>query len=921
MVIRMAVWDHGPTLLRDITMRIAGSHRLLLACMVVTGALLGPAPAHPQPATIGSVDLITSRHGQLSNVEIAVRMSEATPGSATTVVIGRDDVFADALASGPLQADGPLLLVPRDGPVPERVRREIVRLGARTATILGGAAAVSQAVADELTGMGLAVDRLAGGSRLETAIAIAASASPSATTALLVRAFPSEGAPQSQAFADSLGAGGLSTTADIPILLTESDRLSEATAAHLTSSAIATVRIVGGTAAVSASVQDAVEALGISTDRIAGPSRFATGIAMAQATEAEIGGPPARVVVASAEGDDAWAGGFAAARHAALTGGVIVFARVPADVPPAPAGQLFSDPLPLPEETAAYVAGTRFAGPEGLVPGVTCVALPGACETVQTDLGHPATPRWAISPPGFVGCPAAGCGDAPGLVEDGTAVVLDVPPGEPDAQLVSTCGPVDELSVTLQIPRSGGCSLRVLGPGEYFVRVDYFDALDAEELLVPDRPPRVATPELVSADPATGAATGIDLQEGVHLSDDGRTIAWATTGRCAASAPQPTTVQGCVERDGERVQLGLRDDGTFVTSPTPPRALDPSGSTVAFGGPPGLADEPGGGGSCCIYAMDVDTGATDVVSIDVEGNRLSSVVPGTGHVQVYDNGNRVLMTARGVAEPGAPAGDHLFVRIRDQQRTIALRDADGQPLSFDGEIRVTELDETRGRAFAWVSGSGGRPTFVVIDLDSGAVEDSGLGATDGTPIPWAGPSTGFGDASSDLEVRVQEGVADGSSIAGRPLAAGQTHVVATVHGGDGTVDLLPGVASSVTGGPVGNARNAAVSSSGGFVTVNVPTPTADAQRVDAGYPRDGCGVWTTDIGTGTTVRADVPGPDGRYGNTCTGFLWVGDDGTTCMSSDVPMDPDNDGPGTVDLYCAPELQATTFDLSLQPVTLS
>ena len=57
--------------------------------------------------------------------KVAVRLSQATPFTGNTVLISRDDEFADALASGLLQNAGPLLLVPRDGPLPQMVRDQI----------------------------------------------------------------------------------------------------------------------------------------------------------------------------------------------------------------------------------------------------------------------------------------------------------------------------------------------------------------------------------------------------------------------------------------------------------------------------------------------------------------------------------------------------------------------------------------------------------------------------------------------------------------------------------------------------------------------------------------------------------------------------------------------------------------------------
>ena len=132
-----------------------------------------------------------------SNVEIAVRLSE-TVGftNPSSVVIARDDAFADALASGVLQDEFPMLLVPTDGQLPDRVVQELARMGPGQAIILGGTAAVSDDVAFQLADLGLDVERRTGRDRFETAAAIARDDAPDATTAILARAFRGELVPQ-----------------------------------------------------------------------------------------------------------------------------------------------------------------------------------------------------------------------------------------------------------------------------------------------------------------------------------------------------------------------------------------------------------------------------------------------------------------------------------------------------------------------------------------------------------------------------------------------------------------------------------------------------------------------------------------------------------------------------------------------------
>ena len=75
---------------------------------------------------------------------------EAFPGGSPTVLVARQDVFADAVAAGTL--DLPILLVPSCGTVSDAILAEVDRLGADTAIALGGPGAVCDDVLARLRG-------------------------------------------------------------------------------------------------------------------------------------------------------------------------------------------------------------------------------------------------------------------------------------------------------------------------------------------------------------------------------------------------------------------------------------------------------------------------------------------------------------------------------------------------------------------------------------------------------------------------------------------------------------------------------------------------------------------------------------------------------------------------------------------------
>lgn len=357
---------------------------LLLSLLSVPAG--GQTPAEPSPNTI----LLGQSDSDTPTVDVAVELSRATfpDGGANRVMIGRDDVFADSLASGVGQSDGPLLLVPTDGPVPASVMAEIDRVGAEEAVILGGDAAVSPAVADALSADGLTVQRLSGPSRIETAIDVARNLAPQADTAILARAGGVEGNPTS-GFADTLAAGGWAAATGWPVLLTQTEVLTGSTRDYLATAGISTVNIVGGTAAVSEAVADALREMGMTVERVSGPDRAATAIAIAGARGTDSAADVGRVILVDGFSDDAWAAGFGAAAMAA--GGAMDPGTGAREDAPAPVVLGNTDVLP------PATVGWLEEGPES----ITCAVSAGVCEAARMELGFPPALQVPV-PPGTV---------------------------------------------------------------------------------------------------------------------------------------------------------------------------------------------------------------------------------------------------------------------------------------------------------------------------------------------------------------------------------------------------------------------------------------------------------------------------------------------------------------------------------------
>lgn len=231
----------------------------------------------------------------------------AYPDGAGTVVVASSGAFPDALAAAPLAAvvDGPLLLVDRrSGPA---VLDEVARLGAEEAVIVGAVNGVTAVVQSELAAAGVAVRRIAGEDRFDTA-------------ALVARAV---GAPDGEVaiatggvFADALSFAPVAAAHGIPVLLTGPEALPPDTAAALADLGARRTIVLGGTDVVAESVTATLP----DPTRVAGDTRYATSVAVAELAVAR--GADLSTVYAATGADypDALAAGPVAAR----TGGPLL---------------------------------------------------------------------------------------------------------------------------------------------------------------------------------------------------------------------------------------------------------------------------------------------------------------------------------------------------------------------------------------------------------------------------------------------------------------------------------------------------------------------------------------------------------------------------------------------------------------------
>ena len=242
-----------------------------------------PDPVDPvEPEPIEDDD---ARVSGADRVGTAISISEEFP-DAPAVVLARSDDYPDALAGAPLATtvDGPILLTPSHELLPE-VRQEIQRLGASEVHLLGGNAALSAGVEQELRALGLDTIRYAGENRFATAVMIAEEIPPHPVDPGVYLVEGAHDDPR-RGWPDAVSVSAGAAYAQIPILLTWEDRLPEEAALALTDGDLGIRRavIVGGDAAVSDWVGAEVDWLTPEPlSRVWGADRYATSAAVTNA--------------------------------------------------------------------------------------------------------------------------------------------------------------------------------------------------------------------------------------------------------------------------------------------------------------------------------------------------------------------------------------------------------------------------------------------------------------------------------------------------------------------------------------------------------------------------------------------------------------------------------------------------------------
>ena len=201
-------------------------------------------------------------------------------GRLTRIVLMSGTDWPDALTAAALAGgdEGAVLMVPPKGLASEALQA-LVTWGVSEAVVVGGEAALASSALVAIQDLGIEVQRISGADRYLTAVAVA---NELGTPAELEDRGRSVIIASGENYADALVAGPLAAHSAIPVLLTPSRQLHPAVRTFLSTRDVQHAVLMGGSAALSEDVEEAVQALGIEVTRIGGASRYETAQEMAK---------------------------------------------------------------------------------------------------------------------------------------------------------------------------------------------------------------------------------------------------------------------------------------------------------------------------------------------------------------------------------------------------------------------------------------------------------------------------------------------------------------------------------------------------------------------------------------------------------------------------------------------------------------
>jgi putative cell wall-binding protein len=207
-------------------------------------------------------------------------------GAVPSAFVASGESLIDSISVAGLAGyvDAPILLTPSDS-LHGGVADFIEDYGVSTVYVLGGSAAVADSVVTAIEGLSAKpkATRIAGDDRYATAAATASMidaesswCDTDAVSAVLING-------GSDMLSYGVAVQTIAYRLQLPVLMTATDELPDATAEYITDNDVEHVQIIGGTGAVSADVASALTTLGVDTvDRVDGDSASAVSVELAK---------------------------------------------------------------------------------------------------------------------------------------------------------------------------------------------------------------------------------------------------------------------------------------------------------------------------------------------------------------------------------------------------------------------------------------------------------------------------------------------------------------------------------------------------------------------------------------------------------------------------------------------------------------
>lgn len=207
-------------------------------------------PVTPQPITAA---FKTSRVFGNTATQTAIQIAEQTGWTGTVILASSTSYgMVDALTAGPLASylKAPILLTEGGEALNPDTKAELVKLQVKTVYVTSGTGVISQAILNELKGMGMTIESLGGEDRFATSANIAqkmVDLGAQVTKVAIAYGWKNQ---------DALSIASIAAAQTQPILLTEKNVIPDSVKRFLTANSnVKTTDIIGGTGVISEAVK------------------------------------------------------------------------------------------------------------------------------------------------------------------------------------------------------------------------------------------------------------------------------------------------------------------------------------------------------------------------------------------------------------------------------------------------------------------------------------------------------------------------------------------------------------------------------------------------------------------------------------------------------------------------------------------